>query len=178
MKSTPLEQLASEPIQLLSACLSTASALRRGLARSAEVRAVREAVETGALTEGMMRAFVSGLMAELTTGESFAHDHTLSALAVVLEPLDLSFAEEFLQDLSRLRLAEMGMSVRVARECLKHRSQQSVRTKGMVTAQVSRNPVAISERVGNAGDGDQELNGHPEQSPRDSKRGIDGDRGR
>jgi len=165
VNTSPLEQLASERLQLMTACLSTASALRDGLARTTEVLAVREAMEAGTLTEEMVRAFVSSLMGDLKKDESFAHDGELSALAVVLEPLDLPLAEEFLQSLARLQLAEMGMSIRVARECLKHRLHQPNRAKEPVPAKASRSPVAPSQGDGEAGGSARDGNGRPKQAP-------------
>ena len=99
MSTALLGSLASEHIALLTACLSTASALRARLARADEVRAVREALQAGTLTEEAVRQFVTGLMKDLKRGESFAHDPTLTALAVAVESLPTSFAEEFLTGL-------------------------------------------------------------------------------
>ena len=45
----------------------------------------------------------------------------LAALAVILEHRATDFAEEFLHDLSRLRLSELSAAIYVARECLKNR---------------------------------------------------------
>ena len=51
----------------------------------------------------------------------------LAALAVVLERRTTEFAEEFLLDLAKLKLAEMPLCIRVARECVKHRMTSQTR---------------------------------------------------
>lgn len=104
-----------------SFAISTPQGLRRALARSPAVRAVRRDLSEGTITEATVRDFVGSLMRELKLGEHFLHDTALAAICVVLEPRATDFAEEFLHDLARLRLSELMMSVRVARECLKAR---------------------------------------------------------
>jgi hypothetical protein len=64
-------------------------------------------------------------MNDLRRGECFPHDLALAALAVALEYRPTPFAKEYLRDLSRLRLAEMSTSVRLAQECLAHSRQQA-----------------------------------------------------
>ena len=52
----------------------------------------------------------------------------LAALAVAVERRPTDFAEEFLHDLARPQIAEMGLAIRVARECLRHRTSVAVTT--------------------------------------------------
>jgi len=119
-----LEQLKSEEFALSIGFLSTPCALRRFLHRSEEVAATRRALREGAIADDTIREFVSLLMRDLRYGERFPHELPLAALAVALELRPTDFAEELLRDLSALRLAEMGLCIRVARECLSHRKRR------------------------------------------------------
>ncbi len=118
-----LERLKSGEFALSVGFLSTPGPLRRFVRKTKEVERVQLALSQGAITEETIRSFVSDLMSDLHRGERFPHELPLAALAVVLETRPTGFAEEFLHDLSRLRLAEMSLCIRVARECLKHRPQ-------------------------------------------------------
>ena len=128
MSASVLEQLKSDDFFMRGGCLSTASAIRRSLSRAPEVAAVRRALKQQAITEDTLRQFVSTLLRDLRLGERFPHDLTLAALSVVLERRATDFAEEFLRDLSRLRLAEMSICIRVARECLRSRRSMTHNT--------------------------------------------------
>jgi len=116
-----LDELFSDSFVMSLAVLSTPRALRRQLLRTNEVREIREALWQGAITEETLREFVSSLLVGLHVGERFKHELALAALAVLLERRPTEFAEEFLLDLAKLKLAEMPLCIRVARECLKHR---------------------------------------------------------
>jgi hypothetical protein len=61
------------------------------------------------------------LMKDFRIGQHFEHEIAIAAMAVALEKRSTAFAEEFLVDLAKLRLAEMPLCIRVARECVKHR---------------------------------------------------------
>jgi len=98
-----------------------AAAMRERLLSLPEVRRAIAALDEGALAENDIRQFVSTLMAEFSEGVRFPYDVALAAIAVVLEGRSSDFADEYLHDLSRLKLAEMPLSIRVARECLKYR---------------------------------------------------------
>lgn len=121
MSAKVLDDLRSDEFELSVGFLSTASALRRFLARSGEVAAVRQALKEGAITENTIRKFVSVLMRDLRIGSRLPSEIAIAGLAVALETRATHFAEEYLHDLSRLELAEMSLCIRVARECLKHR---------------------------------------------------------
>lgn len=116
MSAKVLEDLTSEDLAVRLAFLSTPNALRACLEKTEEVAAVREAIRQGAFSEETIRRFVSRLMEDFRGGERFAHEHALAALCVVLEKRPTAFAEKFLDDLAGLRLAEMSLCVRVARE--------------------------------------------------------------
>jgi hypothetical protein len=115
-----LQRLRSDEFALSVGFLSTPGPLRRFLRQTEDVAAIRAALEQGAITDETLRAYVSSLMQDLRRGERFPHELAVAALAVALEMRPTEFAEEFLQDLSRLRLAEMSLCIRVARECLRH----------------------------------------------------------
>jgi hypothetical protein len=121
MSARVLQQLTSDDFAVSAGCLSTPGSLRSFLHRSKEVAALKEALRQEAITDGTLRRFVSSLLRDLRCGERFPHQLAIAAIAVILETRTTSFADEFLHDLSRLRLAEMSMCIRVARECLKHR---------------------------------------------------------
>ncbi len=123
-----LNQLRSEDFAVSVGFHSNPIALRRRLARMAEVAAVKEALRQGAITEQTIRKFVSQLMEDFRRGEHFAHEDALAALCVALETRPTTFAEKFLDDLADLQLAEMSLCMRVARECRKHRKSRGRHT--------------------------------------------------
>lgn len=129
MGTSVLRDLLSEEFDVSAGFLGTPTGLYRFLHRRQEVSAVREALRQGALTEGTIRRFAVSLLDDLHPGTRFSHELAISALAVALESRPTDFAEEFLRDLARLKIAEMSLSIRVARECRKHRMEMS-RTKG------------------------------------------------
>lgn len=94
----------SEDFVLSLAFLSTPGPLRRALSRTQEVHAVREALVQGAITEDTIGRFVSDLTEDFHRGKQFLHEIPLAALAVAVETRATDFADEFLKDLSRLRL--------------------------------------------------------------------------
>jgi hypothetical protein len=121
MSHSFLGALKSNDFHARAGFVATPTALHRLLRKSREVQAIRKGLETGELGEQMIHKYVDSLMNDLRPGQPFQHDLAISALAVALEKRGTEFAEEFLQDLARLKAAEMSMSIRVARECLKDR---------------------------------------------------------
>ena len=121
--STPhcLEKLTSEEFISPIAYIGTPTALYRVLRRSPDVLALEQALLTGELSLDNIKDFASSLANEIKKGESFKYDITLAAIGVVLEQNPSDFAEEYLSDLAKLKLLEIPMSIRVARECLKNR---------------------------------------------------------
>ena len=116
-----LGQLISDLFVVSVGTVLTPQTLRRFLLRSEEVRGIREALRQGAITEETLRGFIASLLADFRVGRRFEHELALAALAVVVERRPTDFAEEFLLDLAKLKLAEMPLCIRVARGCLKHR---------------------------------------------------------
>ena len=121
MSAQVLEELTSEEFAIRLAFLSTPSAMRACLRKSSEVARVIQALQQGAVTEEGIRRFVSRLFEDLRAGERFPHEVAIAALAVALENRATHLAETYLHDLARLQLAELGLAIRVARECLKRR---------------------------------------------------------
>jgi hypothetical protein len=138
-----LDRVKSDDFGARVGFVATAPALRRLLNRTPEVHAIREALATGHLSEETIRRFVGTLMADLRRGGPFRHDLALSALAVALERRGTEFAGEYLRGLAGLRAAEMVMSIRVARECLKDREPSA----GNLTAVVQLGPVRPSPQA-------------------------------
>lgn len=128
MCRTLLNQLTSDSFVLSAGIIATPEALRHFLLRSKEVHEVRNALRQGAITEETIRELVSSLMKDFRVGTRFEHELALAALAVVLERWATDFAEEFLLDLAKLKLAEMPLGIRVARECLKYMAMMAHNT--------------------------------------------------
>jgi hypothetical protein len=108
------------------------AAMRYALSVSPLVREVKKAVRHGQITEEEIRGFTVELTSQFQQGQRLPGDFALAALCVAVEDLPADFAEELLYKLARLNLAELGLSSRVARECLKHRvslPKNEVRTK-------------------------------------------------
>jgi hypothetical protein len=121
MSAAVLEHLKSEEFALSVGFLSTAPALRRFLARSGEIRDIREGLRQGAISDDTLRRFVSSLLQDFQRDERFRHELAVAAVAVAIERRDTDFAEEFLHDLAHLKVAEISLCAQVARECLDHR---------------------------------------------------------
>lgn len=114
-----LEQLTSEHFIASVGTISSVAGLRRYLARSPFIKAIREALSSGEISEERVRRFSNHLLRDFRPGELFAHELALAAIAVALEGRRTEFAEEFLLDLARLSIAEMPWSSPIAREsCL------------------------------------------------------------
>jgi hypothetical protein len=121
MTNPLLDYLASDHFDDSVGFILPPAALRLRLRQLPRVRAVAAALRRSEITEAMIRDFAGALAMEFRKGQRLPGDLALAALAVVLEHWPTDFAEEYLCDLSSLHLAEMGTSIRVARECLKAR---------------------------------------------------------
>jgi len=78
------------------------------------VRQTAAALRRGEISEQTIRPFVHSLAAEYQEGRALPGDLAFGAVAVALEQAPTSYG-----DLARLRLAEMPVNTRVARECLR-----------------------------------------------------------
>ena len=126
---TPLEALASEAFEIEVGFTLPAVAMRSKLLSLPVVKQVMISLNHGAVSENTIRQFVATLMTEFRPQHRFPYDLALAALAVVLERRPTDFADEFLCYLARLRLAEMPVSIRVARACLTHRVRSVARNQ-------------------------------------------------
>ncbi len=125
MRTSLKQLLDSTELYEIAGFAANSDALRILLGRTAEVQAMSEALRSGELTEGDIREFVRQVLDGFKLGESLFGDIALAAIAVALEPIHMSpdsFAEEYIRDLSRIDLAEMSRSSRVAKACLKART--------------------------------------------------------
>jgi hypothetical protein len=77
----------------------------------------------GQITPPIIDRLVRDLMSNFRRGERFEYDVTLAFLCVCLESILNPFASQFLNDLAALRLVEMPLSPRVAKECLRQRAK-------------------------------------------------------
>jgi len=115
------EDLTSDEFVISVGLVSTPEALRRFLLRSHAIHSIRESLRQGVITDETIRQFISSLMKEFSVGQRFVHEMALAALVVALERRPTNYAEEFISDLAKLRLAEMPLCIRIGRECRKHR---------------------------------------------------------
>jgi len=120
-----LEHLKTDEFAVKFGFISNPAAVRRLLLKSNEIADVRRALNQGEISEGSVRTFVNDLVKDFRSGEHFPHDSALSAIAVSLEYRATPFADEFINDLASLRIAELGHSVHIARECKKNRKHLS-----------------------------------------------------
>jgi hypothetical protein len=118
------QQLLTLADDLTLSYISTAEGVRRYLSARREVLALREALITGAITFEDLEEFVRDLVAHFVRGTRSPIDVVLAAIAVAVEPLPLVSFKDFLEDLSRTKIAEMPMAPRVARLSLYWRSNR------------------------------------------------------
>lgn len=105
-----------------SVVTSSASGLRALLRKSSQLHRLRAAHASGAVTDDSIRQFVDGLLSEFVAFESFPHQVALAAFAVLFEERHSPLAEDYLNDLSRVRTARLMMAASVARICRRNRS--------------------------------------------------------
>lgn len=101
---------------------STPRVLRQMLLRRPEVRTLREAYDAGSLSDEEIRRFVDDLLRQGAACDRFPYQTALAAIAVMLEPRFTPFANEYLNDLARIRSDRFSIAARVARECLNTRA--------------------------------------------------------
>ena len=121
MNHSFLNQLLSEPFRAEVGFLLPPAALRRRLQRLSLVRDVHLAVRVGIVRCEHVRAFVTEATRDFRAGELLPNEAALAALAVALETCPQDFAEQYLLDLAKLKLAEVATAARVSRECLRAR---------------------------------------------------------
>lgn len=102
---------------------STPRVLRQMLLRCPEVRALREAYDTGSLSDEEIRGLVGDLLRQGAACDRFPYQTMLASIAVMLEPRFTLFADEYLNDLARIRNDRFLIASRVARACIAARQQ-------------------------------------------------------
>src|SRR5262249_406477 len=122
MSASTLERLQSEDLQANARAFSTAPALRLFLGQRPEVLEVRAGLRQGTIADDVIRDFVATLLKALRPGVLFLVDVPLAALAVACEDVQTPFVGAFLAELAGMRLAEMPLGPRVAREVLGQRT--------------------------------------------------------
>lgn len=123
--------------------MGSAESVRELIRSTAEYRSAKRALDSGAITERVLREFVSDLMGGFEAGKKFQFETALAALATVCESHFVPFAEELLIDLAALKLAEIGHAIRVARACLQHRIRlPRTRSKTYVVSRAAWNSQA------------------------------------
>ncbi len=120
MNSPLLERLKTDDFNLSIGFHHSPARVLRHLLISQDVLHVAAAHRFGAITQSMIRDFVSSIAAEFSRGCRLSNDLALAAVAIVLELRPTGFADEYLHGLARLELTEMRISISVARECLKN----------------------------------------------------------
>lgn len=116
-----LGNLQNEEIQTKGFVISTAEALKAFLKYRPEVLSLRKSIEAGEVTPTDIKEYVDELLRSFSTGKKFAHEIDLAAISMALETFPGNFAEEYLEDLSRLKIQELPLAPRVARLCLARR---------------------------------------------------------
>jgi hypothetical protein len=106
--------------------LSTYTAMHRVLDQSAEVSALRAAIKDKVITEKELRLHVEGLLADFQTGERFKHEIPVACIAVALASFfQLTHPSwEFLEELSKLKIAEMSWASNIAKHALRQHDRK------------------------------------------------------
>lgn len=97
-----LGELSTEEFDIQVGPIGPAPALRQRLRSMPQVQAVIKALSEGKLTELDVSNHVGGLCKDFRTGERFAHDLALSAMAVAMEDWEADFAEGSLRILTSI----------------------------------------------------------------------------
>lgn len=108
-------------IERTSALVSTPPALRAALKRTQSAKTLHRAFVLGTIPIDSVSDYVQELTGQFERGVRFPYEPELCLLAVVLEESNSPIADQFLKDLSRVRVAELPMSPKVAEICLNAR---------------------------------------------------------
>ena len=136
-----LLDLQNEDIQTKGFVISAAEALRTFLQYRSEVVSLRKAIEGEEVTPTDIKEYVDELLRSFSAGTKFAYEIDLAAISVTLETFPGPFAEEYLEDLSRLQIQELPLAPRVARLCLtrRHKVVSGVTVRTMVISDLPYN---------------------------------------
>lgn len=122
-----LQDICSDGFALQLAALSALAAIKWVVRRTREYQSLKTAFQQGTVEEHGIRRTVSLLLEDFRAGMKFEHEAALIALAVLFEEVSSIVGEEFLKDLSRVRLAELQLASLVAQQSL-----QSKRTSAHI----------------------------------------------
>ena len=120
-----LENLRSDRFAIEFSFISNPRALHRALQRSEDVEELRNALGSGVISEETIRVFSADLLKEFQQGKRLPNELALAAFAVAFEARLTPFAEEFVMDLAKLKLAELPIAIRVARHACQERLKLS-----------------------------------------------------
>lgn len=109
-----------DEIKTMSAMVATASGLRTVLKRSKSANDICRLIALGEITIPDVLDHVKVCLCDLIPGTRFRHEAKFSLVAVVLDDFknENVLAFLWLYELASLRVAEMPMCCRVAKECL------------------------------------------------------------
>jgi hypothetical protein len=138
-----LDRLRSRSIAELVLLITDPEAIWNALRRRPEIIEIKKQMRTLAIPQSRLRGFVRNLLADFRQGRRFPHEHVLAALAVVLDSVPSAFADEFLRDLSRLKVQEFPISPRIAKVAVRKRNERVVPTK--VTTHGDRPKLAVDK---------------------------------
>ena len=105
---------------------ATPNALRRRLQKCEEVQKAKAALASGIISEETIERFVTWIMRDLERGKKFQHQTALSAIVVILEDRQTTFAESLIKELSELQAVEISLSAGVAKEAANNRKNQAL----------------------------------------------------
>ena len=120
-----LENLRSDRFALKFSFISNPRAIHIALQRSEDIEELRNALGSGVVSEEAIHAFSADLLKEFQQGKRLPNEFALAAIAVAFETRLTPFAEEFVMDLAKLKLAELPIAIRVARHACQERLKLS-----------------------------------------------------
>src|SRR5579862_1179477 len=119
-----LEALTSDDLALALCSVGTIEPLYLLLRRRREVKELRQAVETGSVTEQEIAAFVDRLLTKFKRNKKFSGDAPFAAIAVALESMQTKFARDYVEKLAALNARELPLSRKVAQLTVKRRAER------------------------------------------------------
>ncbi len=99
------------------------AAMRKQIQSCSEYDVFKILMEDSILEYKMIEEYVKSLLENVHKGEQFYDNDSLAFLAVALEDDGSSFARKYLNDLANLDVAELSLASRVAKECIKCKSE-------------------------------------------------------
>lgn len=116
-----LEKIKSEEFAISVGFELPANAMYSILSRTQECSDFRDNYRDGILAEQTIREYVRNLMSSFRLGERFIFNIPLALIAIGLEKISTKFTKEYISDLSKLKLAELTLSIEIAKICLENR---------------------------------------------------------